>query len=293
MSGQFYSPTRIPFLNTHKGQSFHLTKHERVSKLLLEGCESHEDREWPWLADNTGRIDKRNANKFLLGARIDYAIPADRAWDNAEVLVKIVLGDPDDLWSAIDGMGLDALEAAFRGEHLGKACRRCAEGHDIVRRPTPSGAPDRHKALHMWPNKTAGHVWKMAHIIMDRYGGDPRKLWEGRETGEILSRLTDATFGPELSRMVAGALSDTGQVKGKGRLKADLNVTRVIGRVFTGSKTTPGETHAITDIMEPGNSWKFDGRLFILGQYTCTSKYPNCSECCLKEECVYAGGPKA
>ena len=215
VSRQLYSPTQTPFLNTHKRQSVHLTKHERVSKLLLEGCESHEDRECPWLADNTGRVDKQNANKFLLGARIDYVIPADVAWDNAEVLADIVLGDPDDLWSAIDGMGLDALKAAFRGEHLGKACRRCAEGHDIVRRPTPSGAPDRHKTLHMWPNKTAGHVWKMAHVIMDRYGGDPRKLWEGRETGEILSRLTDATFGPELSRMVAGALSDTGQAEGK------------------------------------------------------------------------------
>ena len=270
-----------------------MTKYARVRK-LLEGCESHfADYSWPWLSDLPGSVDKKGANKFLLGARIDYGISADRAWKNAEILAETVLGDPDDLWPAINGMGLDALEAAFRGEHLGKACRRCAEGHDIVRRPTPSGAPDRHKALHMWPNKTAGHVWKMAHVIMDRYGGDSRKLWEGRETGEILSRLADATFGPELSRMVAGALSDTGQVKGKGRLKADLNVTRVIGRVFAGSKATPGETHAITDIMEPGNSWKFDGRLFILGQYTCTSKYPNCSECCLKGECVYAGGPKA
>ena len=132
----------------------------------------------------------------------------------------------------------------------------------------------------------------MAHVILNRYGGDPRKIWEGQETSEILQRLTDATFGPELSRMVAGALRDTGQVKGKGRRKADLNVTRVIGRVFTGSKATPDETHAITDIMEPGNSWIFDRRLFILGQYICTARDPRCSECCLKEECFYAGGPK-
>ena len=270
-----------------------MTKHERVRKLLLEGCEESEDLEWPWLADNTGRVDRQNANKFLLGARIDYAIPAYRAWDNAKVLADTVLGDPDDLWSAIDNMGLDRLKAAFRGEHLGKACRRCAAGHDIVRKPTPSGAPDRHKALHMWPNRAAEYVWQMAHVIMDRYGGDPRKIWEDRETSEILQRLTDATFGPELSRMVAGALGDTGQVEGRGRLKADLNVTRVIGRVFTGSKATPAETHAIADIMESGNSWIFDRRLFILGRYTCTSKDPHCSECCLQEECAYAGKRKA
>ena len=49
-----------------------MEKHERIHKLLLEGCKNHEDLEWPWLGDNTGRVDKRDANKFLLGARIDY-----------------------------------------------------------------------------------------------------------------------------------------------------------------------------------------------------------------------------
>ena len=105
---------------------------------------------------------------------------------------------------------------------------------------------------HMWPNRAAGYVWKMAHIIRDRYGGDARKIWEGQPTSQILQRLTDATFGPELSHMVDGALRDTGQVEGKGRLKADLNVTRVLGRVFTGSKAAPDEAHDIADIMEPG-----------------------------------------
>ena len=147
MSGQLYSPTRIPFLNTHKEQSVHLTKHERVSKLLLEGCESHEDREWPWLADNTGRVDKRNANKFLLGARIDYAIPADRAWDNAEVLVKIVLGDPDDLWSAIDGMGLGRTRGGISGRasrqgmpQVRGGTRHRATAH-AIRRARPAQGP--------------------------------------------------------------------------------------------------------------------------------------------------------
>ena len=268
-----------------------MTKHERVRKLLLEGCESHEDLEWPWLGDLPGRVDKRRANKFLLGARIDYAIPADWAWDSAGVLADTVLGDPEDLWSAIAGMDLDELRTAFRGEHVGKECRRCAAGHAVVRRSASSGAPDRHKAFHMWPNRAAGYVWKMAHIIRDRYGGDARKIWEGQPTSQILQRLTDATFGPELSHMVDGALRDTGQVEGKGRLKADLNVTRVLGRVFTGSKAAPDEAHDIADIMEPGNSWIFDRRLFILGQYVCKSRDPDCPECCLKDECVYNGGP--
>ena len=270
-----------------------MTKYARVRK-LLEGCESHfADYSWPWLFDLPGSVDKKGANKFLLGARIDYGISADRAWKNAEILAETVLGDPDDLWSAIDGMGLDALKAAFRGEHFGKACRRCAKGHDIVRRPTPSGVSDRHKALHMWPNKTAEAVWQMARIIKDSYGGDARRIWDGLPPDEALQRLDAATFGPNLSHMVVGALIDAKQIEGRGSLKADLNVTRVLGRVFTGSKTTPDEAHRIADAMEPGNSWILDRRLFGLGQYVCESKKPRCEECCLKGECIYAGGPKA
>ena len=82
-------------------------------------------------------------------------------------------------------------------------------------------------------------------IISNRYGGDARRIWDGQPISEILQRLEDATFGPNLSHMVVGALIDTKQIEGRGNLKADINVTRVLGRVFTGSKTTPDEVHRI------------------------------------------------
>ena len=270
-----------------------MTKYARVRK-LLEGCESHfADYSWPWLSDLPGSVDKKGANKFLLGARIDYGISADRAWKNAEILAETVLGDPDNLWSAIADKDPDELKATFRGEHTRKECRRCEAGHAETRQSASSGAAKRHKALHMWPNKTAEVVWQMARIIKDSYGGDARRIWDGLPPDEALQRLDAATFGPNLSHMVVGALIDTRQIEGRGSLKADLNVTRVLGRVFTGSKTTPDEAHRIADAMEPGNSWILDRRLFGLGQYVCESKKPRCEECCLKGECVYAGGPKA
>ena len=280
----------MPLLNTGIKQASCLTKYERVRK-LLEDCEIYSaDYSWPWLSGLPGSVDKKGANKFLLGARMDYGIPADRAWENAEILAETVLGDPDNLWSAMVNTDLDELQAAFRGEHTGKECRRCKTE---TRQSASSGAAKRHKALHMWPNKTAEAVWKMARIIKDSYGGDARRIWDGLPPDEVLQRLEAATFGPNLSHMVAGALIDTRQIEGRGSLKADLNVTRVLGRVFTGSKTTPDEAHRIADAMEPGNSWILDRRLFGLGQYVCESRKPRCGECCLKGECVYAGGPKA
>ena len=91
----------------------------------------------------------RRANKFLLGARIDYGIKADWAWESAEILSEIVLGDPDDLWSAIASMGLDELEVVFKGKHVDEGCLRCAAGHQIRVNSASSGAVKRHKMFHM------------------------------------------------------------------------------------------------------------------------------------------------
>ena len=216
-----------------------------------------------------------------------------RAWENAEILAESVLRDPDSLWSTISDMELNELKAIFRGEHVGKECWQCTKEATDTRQSALQGNLKRHKALHMWPNQAAEYVWKMAHVVRDRYGGDARRIWDGRPTREILERLKGMTFGPNMSHMVVGALIDTGQIEGRGSLKADLNVTRVLGRVFTGSKTTPDEAHRIADTMEPGNSWILGRRLFGLGQYVCESKKPRCGECCPKGECVYADGPKA
>ena len=267
-----------------------MTKHERVRKLLLEDCKSYSsDYSWLWLSA-PGSIDSKEANKFLLGARIDYGIKADWAWESAEVLAEVVLGDPDHLWSAIVDTDLDELKAIFGGEHVGERCRRCAEGHADKWRSKSSGMPTRHKMLHMWPNKAAEDVWEMARIIRDRYGGDARKIWDGLPVQEVLSRLEEATFGSNLSHMVVGALLDTKQIEGRGNLKADVNVMRVLGRVFTGNVIAPDEAHAIADMMEPGNTWIFDRRIFGLGQNICKKTNPSCEECCLNGECVYFGG---
>ena len=81
-----------PSLNTNVKQASCLTKYGRVRKLLLENCESYStDYSWQWLSGLPGSVDKKEANKFLLGARIDYGIPADRAWKNAEILAETVL----------------------------------------------------------------------------------------------------------------------------------------------------------------------------------------------------------
>ena len=68
----------------------------------------------------------------------------------------------------------------------------------------------------------------MARIIKDSYGSDARRIWDDLPPDEVLQRLETATFGPNLSHMVDGALIDTRQIEERGSPKAGLNVTGVL-----------------------------------------------------------------
>ena len=73
------------------------------------GLVEHESGFWPWI-DGESELDRKSANKFLLGCLLDFQIKAERAWENARRLSEDYLGDPDDIWSSISssmiGMGI-------------------------------------------------------------------------------------------------------------------------------------------------------------------------------------------
>ena len=257
-----------------------MTKEKRVKKLLLANRGIPEERHWPWLAD-PGAVDMRRANKFLLGASIDYQISADTAWENASILAEVVLGDPDKLWTTIDNIGLEGLQRVFGGEHTAN-CSRCAAGHQLIR-----SDPPRHKMLHRFKNNAAKKVLKMARKILAEYDGDGRKIWNGRSVDDVRNRIVDVGFGPELTNMVIGALHDTRQISGGGSLKADSNVCRVLGRVFDGQDATPKRAHDIAKSMEKDNTWALDDPLYDLGKDVCRAEYPDCGWCFLRSECKY------
>ena len=88
--------------------------------------------------------------------------------------------------------------------------------------------------------------------------------------------------------MIVGALIDTGQIEGTGEFKVDTHVMTVLGRLFDGNKTTEPRALEIGEELAPGNSWELDGALFRLGKTICVSRMPRCSDCFLKDACVYA-----
>lgn len=216
---------------------------------------------WPWLQEPDGtklvRLNRRRANKFILGCIIDYQIPANKAWENAERLAEVVLRDPPNLWRTIT---------------------RVSERAWMARRK-------KYSWLHRFP---AAHqrVWRIGRAIYDTYAGDARQIWRGRSPEEVKGRLLQLGLGPQLSRMAVGALIDTGHLSGSGDVKADLNVCRSLGRLVHGAPLTPHEVTQMTRAMYPRNPWRLDAVLFQLGRGVCKAT-PQCSRCLLSVCCAY------
>lgn len=143
-------------------------------------------------------------------------------------------------------------------------------------------------SLHRFPK---GHerVWTIGKRIIQQYKGDARKIWEGQSIDATLYRLNDLGVGEQISRMVVGALIDTGQVQGKGDVKADIHVRRVLGRVFQGHEFSARDSGKVIDLtreMYPENPWLLDRPLYLLGKQICRPE-PQCGSCYLNRECVY------
>ena len=242
------------------------TKIERIRQKLRE-MRKESDRhsvEWPFL--EMGRnVSRRQANKFMLGAILDYQIDADTAWENARRFAEDDLGDPPELWRSIAGQWTE------EGWNRGSTWRK-------------------YRLHHRFP---AAHrrVRAIGVDIQALYGGDARRIWDGQSPKEVLCRLDGLGkygVGKQLSRMIVGALIDTGQIEGMGEFKADTHVMTVLGRLFDGDKATEPRALEIGEELAPGNSWELDGVLFSHGKTICDSKSPRCSDCFLEDACAYA-----
>ena len=217
---------------------------------------------WPLLGDRGTWVSEKAANKFMLGAILDYQVRAMTAWENARRFAEETLSDPENLWDKI----LDAwTESEWNSEPVWREC-----------------------SLHRFP-VAHRRVWRIGRDIVNYYGGDARRIWQGATPPTVLLRLAalgERGVGPEISRMIVGALIDTGQIEGQGRFKADVHVQRVLGRVFNGQRASSAMAHEIGDRMAPDNSWRLDNVLYKIGREVCQKTDPRCSHCFLQMQCA-------
>lgn len=218
---------------------------------------------WPWLTD-VASVDKRQANKFMLAAIVDYQVNVKQALDGAKRFAEDTLNDPHDLWREVVERWTEAQwNSRETWKELGLH-RRFPAGHNRVR--------------------------AIGLDILRQYDGDARSIWRGQDPHEVLCRLYrlgKRGVGPQLSRMIVGALIDTGQIVGSGQFKADTHVRRVLGRVFDARQVPEPRASELGESLVPGDSWQIDGVLYLHGQNTCKHSNPGCEGCFLAPHCAY------
>ena len=192
-------------------------KAQAVAQVLLKNRGGEDPDFWGWLKPNQP-ASMKDANKFLLAAILDFQIPAETAWRNARRLSESILGDPDRLWHEVTRISLSEWTSKWKEYSL----HRFPKGHE--------------------------RVWTIGKRIVEQYDGDARKIWSNQSIDATLYRLNDLRVGEQISRMVVGALIDTGQLTGKGDVKVDDHVRRVLGRAVQGREFSSQETGRVIDL---------------------------------------------
>lgn len=227
---------------------------DKLRHLLLN---PRRKEEWPWLTDIPGRPGLKRANKFFAAAIVDYQMNADFVWDRIEQRIEIEMRDPQNLWRKITSIPRARWSGAWKT------------------RP--------------WHKFPAGHfrVWRIGRDIMEHYDGDVRRIWRNQTPSEVYRRLMKMRVGPQISRMIIGALLDAREIRGKSDVKADIHVKRVLGRLTKGRDLTVSEATEITRQMNPRNPWRLDAPLYFLGKSTCIKTRPSCGECRMRPACRF------
>lgn len=228
--------------------------HKKIRDILLQHAEKvKEDYAAPWLDQRP--LTMRNANKFFLGAIIDYRTRADVAWANARRFSEVVLGDPPRLWNHI-------VETYTREEWASKR---------------------REFQLHRWK---AAHdrVWRIGHDVVERYDGDARNIWQGNNAETVCAALDDMRCGRKITDMTVGFLIGYGHIQGIGDVAADTHVCKVLGMVFYASPDLdPESARRLARKIHPDNPWELDLALHDIGKTHCEP--PGQPGWCYCDEC--------
>lgn len=207
----------------------------------------------------------------MLGVMFDRSIKADRAWEAAE-WINDSLGDPKDitiLWKELQKLPKQNLTGFLRYGYGGKS-------------------------FHRHYKTFAKQLPIVADIMLEKYDGDPRKIWNNqKDVSKVMGRLENLPgIGPALSRMAVLILARNygmlGGVEALSQLdvKPDIHVKRVFSRAgLTDKVATENDVIETARTLNPKFPGALDAPAFEIGVKWCRPTKRKCEECPISDVC--------
>lgn len=227
--------------------------------------------EWAHPIATIKKLRPSAANSFLLGVMFDRNIDADKAWGAGEWINDSLgaPGDPSALWQALVTIEKKKLIGFLRYGYGGKA-------------------------FHRYYRTFANQLPKAAEHILQKYNGDPRRIWNSRrDVPKVRESLEEIPgIGQALSRMAVLILArNYGLLGGKSALpELDIKTDAQLMRVFKRSgliSTTATEQDAIETAknLVPTFPAVLDGPAWEIGRKWCHPRKPECKACSITKVC--------
>lgn len=236
-----------------------------ISKALIEfakDLEHSEDLEMPKKIST-----KKDANHFFVGVMLDRIVKTSVAWNSGKLIVKEYGGGKTDFWKIIRTINRDEL-------------------HEFMK----SG--DGGKALHRYHGKMTDNLKRAAGLMLEKYDGDPRKIWQvEKDNIEKIKRRFKEFHGIEeqlASMAVMILVRDYKELGGKKSFpflvpKEDVHTKKVFRRtgLIEGRQTVV----EVAKELNPDFPAILDEPAWIIGREYCFKNNPNCKECPITGVC--------
>ena len=199
-----------------------------IARTLLRYAKTMDD--WVEPVDGIRRFSLPRANSFVVGVLLDRLVDTQRAWAAADWIVESIYDNesPPRFWEPVIALETRRLNGFMRYGWGGKAFHR------------------------NWKTM-ARNLLKCAEIVVDKYDGDPRQIWNNeRCISSVRKRFEELPgIGAALSRMAVLILArNYGLLGGKGALpKLDVKPDVLLKRVFK-------RTGLVPPIRRSKTSWK-------------------------------------
>lgn len=137
-------------------------------------------------------------------------------------------------------------------------------------------------------------LYELTHLVVDRYGGNAARIWEGRRAAEVIRTFRSIHgVGPGIANMAVLLIERVFRVRFPDRwnidIKPDTHAVRVLYRLGISDAPTEGAAIAATRRMNPDFPGIVDAALWHLGRTRCFAVAPQCRACPMETWCAKRG----